>query len=111
MAGYVGERPYCGSTPRAGVYSITCRRTGRTYLGRADHLGAAVDGHLVKLASGRHPNPMMQADWDTYGGGAFDVSVHDEIASEDYAGSTGAELDALCDLWVDQLGLDEGRTY
>lgn len=114
MTGHVGERPYRDLTPRAGVYTITCRPTGRTYVGCTDHLAGAMYGHRFQLANGRHPNLDLQADWDTYGDAAFDFAIHDEIAPQDGAPPSpglGADLEALRDLWVDQLGLDEGCTY
>ncbi|MCA0438008.1 MAG: GIY-YIG nuclease family protein [Actinobacteria bacterium] len=111
MTGHVGEHPYRGFAPRAGIYSITCQRTGKTYVGCTDHLVGAMNGHRFKLANGMHPNRVMQADYDAYGDTAFDFSIHDEIAAEEYADTSSADLDALRDLWVDQLGLDEGRTY
>lgn len=114
MTGQVSEHPYRGFTPRAGVYSITCRPTGRMYVGCTDHLVGAMNGHRFNLSNGMHPNRELQADWDAYGDGASDFNIHDELASGDLAAPAdrmGRELEALRDLWVDQLGLDEGTTY
>lgn len=108
---HVSEHPYRGFVPRAGVYTITCRATGKTYLGCTDHLVGAMNGHRFKLANGLHPNRALQADWDAHGDAAFDFSIHDEVAPEEYAATTGDDLEALRDLWVDLLGLDEGGTY
>lgn len=111
MAGHVGERAYRGFVPRAGVYSITCRATGRTYVGCTDHLVGAMNSHRFKLSNGLHPNRAMQADWDDHGDEAFEFTIHEEMPPEESAKATADDLNALRDLWVDQLGLDEGRTY
>lgn len=97
------------TTPRAGVYSVTCRRTGRVYVGCSDHMNCALDDHRSRLDQGIHPNYAMQADWNTYGSGSFDLVIHEEINDADR--ETAYELHVLRDLWVDLLGVDEGRSY
>lgn len=99
-----------GCPPRVGVYSVTCRATGRAYVGCSDHLSRDVAAHRAQLTSRVHPNPQMQSDWDAHGGEAFEFVIHDEIPAELYD-ALAAELDALRDLWIDLLGVDEGRTY
>lgn len=111
MTGQVHEHPYRGLPPRAGVYSITCRPTGKTYVGCTEHLVGAVYGHRLQLANGMHPNQDLQGDWDAYGDAAFEFAIHDEVVAGDGAAQHGVDLEELRDLWVDQLGLDEGRTY
>lgn len=103
--------PRAGCPPRVGVYSVRCRATGRAYVGCSDHLSRDVAAHLAQLASQVHPNLDMQSDWDAHGGDDFEFVIHDEIPAEPYDAALAAELDALRDLWVDLLGVDEGRTY
>ena len=111
MAAHGEPRRTRSFIPRAGVYSITCRATGRTYVGCTDHLLGAMNSHRLGLSSGMHPNAAMQADWDAHGDDAFDFSIHEEVTPEEPAAVTAPALNALRDLWVDQLGLDEGSTY
>ncbi len=111
MPGHMNEHAFEGFNPRAGVYSISCRRTGKAYVGCTDHLVGALDSHRVQLSNNLHPNQAMQADWDTHGAESFDFAVHDEIPPEDCGDMLSGDLEELRDLWVDQLGLDEGRAY
>jgi group I intron endonuclease len=57
------------------VYAIRCTVNGRAYVGRTRDLRARMGHHWTELARGVHYNRLLQADWDTYGAGAFSVEV------------------------------------
>ncbi|MBW3085312.1 hypothetical protein KEM60_01509 [Austwickia sp. TVS 96-490-7B] len=97
--------------PRAGVYSVTCSRTGRTYVGWSDDLARTITETRDTLTAGRHPDPVMQADWAVDAGRAFEFAIHDEIPPEECVGDLAERLGRLRDLWIDELDIHEGRTY
>lgn len=99
-----------GRPRRPGVYSVCCRSTGRGYVGTSLDLCEDLDEHRAALAGGRHACPSMQADWDRHGEDAFDFVVLDEVPPGD-VDADDERLQHLRDLWVDQLGLDEGSAY
>lgn len=50
------------------VYAIQHIATGRIYVGSSANLEQRLRDHMNALKSGKHPNKMMQEDYDNYGG-------------------------------------------
>lgn len=64
---------------RRGVYVIVCKANGMQYVGSATDISNRWGSHRWGLRHGRHPNPVMQADWDTHGEAAFEFKMVAEI--------------------------------
>jgi len=63
------------STPKAGVYCITCTANGRYYIGSAVNLIARERLHRINLKAGNHHSRYLQNAWNKYGPDAFEWSV------------------------------------
>ena len=65
---------------QGGVYVISCRITGKKYIGSAVHISARWGQHKYYLCKNDHENYYLQQDWDKYGKEAFDVDLLEAIA-------------------------------
>jgi group I intron endonuclease len=66
-----------------GVYAVICIPTGRRYIGSSGNVKGRWAQHRSALRHGKHPRPQFQADWDSYGEGAFSFAVLCQYSSED----------------------------
>ena len=57
-----------GNGGKAFVYAIRHEATGRVYVGCTRNVERRVREHMKQLAAHKHTVPMMQADFDQYGG-------------------------------------------
>lgn len=58
----------------AGVYCLLSSE-GRAYFGSSGNIPRRVRGHKTLLEQGRHPNLLLQADWDRLGDTGFESHV------------------------------------
>lgn len=59
-----------------GIYGIRNKVNGMTYVGQTSvSFGDRRDCHYASLRGGYGANPLLQADWDTYGEDAFEFIV------------------------------------
>lgn len=54
-----------------GVYAITCRPTGRVYIGSSVRVASRWRRHRVELLAGEHHSSKLQRAWNKYGAAAF----------------------------------------
>ena len=66
------------------VYSISNKITGQGYIGETIRFEGRVYSHQYNLKAGRHPNSLLQKDYDKYGADAFEFSMVKEINKEDF---------------------------
>jgi hypothetical protein len=59
----------------AGVYSISCKATGRRYIGQSHSVILRIATHVSQLYGDRHINKQMQQDWNQYGPSAFSFDI------------------------------------
>lgn len=60
--------------PLAGIYKITNNKNGMVYVGQSQNVYEREVEHFVALRRGKHPNKMMQKDWNKdHTGFRFDV--------------------------------------
>lgn len=58
----------------AGIYKITNIKNGKVYVGQSQNVYERRIEHFVALRRGRHPNKLMQKDWNKDNRGfRFDV--------------------------------------
>jgi group I intron endonuclease len=62
-----------------GIYTITCRPTGRVYVGQARRIQERWRNHQLALGKGEHGNPYLQRAWNKYGADAFDWAVAEDM--------------------------------
>jgi hypothetical protein len=56
------------------IYELFCKETGKSYVGSTSGtLGKRMREHRCLLKAGKHAEPELQADWDKYGEGAFEM--------------------------------------
>jgi len=66
----------------SGIYQITCRATGKRYVGSSVNVGARWSQHRHSLKRGNHVNQKLQACWSKYGADQFRFEVLEECAPE-----------------------------
>lgn len=89
---------------QAGIYSITNKINGKTYIGQSKHIGLRKSQHMRDLQSNRHVNPHLQGAFNKYGVENFEFSV---IETCDEKELTDRET-----YYIDKLEtLDENKGY
>ena len=58
-----------------GVYVISCRSTGRVYVGSSGDVKNRLFGHRSRLRSGTHDNVLLQREFSAHGEAAFDFAL------------------------------------
>ena len=66
------------NTP-SGVYTIVNAVTGDAYIGSSVDMPMRMSRHRALLATGRHYNSKLQADWDSFGEDAFLFDVLEAV--------------------------------
>ena len=65
-----------------GIYRLMNTVTRVVYIGKATNMRTRVSGHKSLLRQGKHPNKLLQADWDLYGEKSFTVKVLKEVSAK-----------------------------
>ncbi len=79
-----------------GIYSITCVRNSRKYVGQSVNLERRWKQHRSRANLGNHSNPRLQACWDKYGEPNFKFEIL-EVCEEKI-------LSEREEFWIDKLG-------
>jgi hypothetical protein len=100
-------------TPRpAGVFRVRHTPSGRTLLGSSPDAPAMLNRIRAQLRMRGHPNRALQADWTADGEGAFTFEVMDLLpGQEGHMEPAARDLEALFQVWVDELALTEEERY
>ena len=64
---------------RSGIYRITNRSNGKTYVGASTHVDDRWRHHRYALRHGHHGNPHLQRAWLKYGEESFDFVLLEEL--------------------------------
>jgi group I intron endonuclease len=56
---------------KSGIYKITCKANGKSYIGSARNLNKRIKAHIRMLLDNIHRNNELQIDWNTYGSDSF----------------------------------------
>jgi len=67
-----------------GVYQITCLKTDHRYVGSTNDLFHRKAQHFSDLKLGRHRNPRMQEEYNTYGYHSFRFIVLEKVEATDF---------------------------
>lgn len=60
---------------KSGIYKITCKPTGKIYIGLSKRMKSRFQKHLADLKNGIHGNPYMKNTYEKYGREAFEFSI------------------------------------
>jgi hypothetical protein len=60
------------------------KKTHQKYVGESFCYERREKEHKIELKGGRHPNSLLQKDYDKYGADAFEFSIIKEIKKEDF---------------------------
>jgi group I intron endonuclease len=73
------ENRHSGDTP--GIYTITCAKTGRVYIGQSIHIQTRWTSHRWHLARGIHGNSHLQRAWAKYGAKSFVFAIAMDLSA------------------------------
>ena len=100
-------------TPRTmGVGAVRNTATGKTLLAASRDLAALLNRQRAQLRLNAHPNPALQADWNSLGADAFEFVALDTLEPKDAPDYDPAEdLRTLEELWLEKLSPFEPAGY
>jgi hypothetical protein len=98
------KRAYKERKKHAGVFQIRNTVNGKILLGSSLNLEGVFNGHRFRLSLGRHPNTILQREWNVYGPDKF-VFENLEIVKEkdDPNFVLDDELTLLEQIWLEKL--------
>lgn len=67
----------------SGVYTITCKASGRRYVGSSTHVRSRWQTHRSALNLGKHSLLLLQSDWDEHGANAFEFRLVATVRDKD----------------------------
>jgi hypothetical protein len=106
------KRQYLETKTRAGVYAIRNQITGRALVAGSTNVQGTLNRHRFELRFGQHRNAELAQDWAKHGEASFIFEVLDIVKpSEDPAFDTARELEALLDLWRQEIPCMAERGY
>lgn len=79
-----------------GIYAFVNRRNGKMYVGQSDNVYRRRKQHLSALRSGKHPNNLLQLEWNLYGARSFSWKIIELCPP--------SELNGREKYWIDKLG-------
>lgn len=98
------KRQYLETKTRSGVYAIRNQTTGRALVAGSTNAQGALNRHHFELRFGQHRNAKLAQDWVEHGESNFVFEVLDMVKpSEDPAFNAAKELEALVNLWRQEI--------
>lgn len=88
--------------PLSGIYKITNTKNNKVYVGQSQNVYERESEHFLALRRGRHPNKLMQKDWNKDNHG-FRFDVIEFVPLKD--------LNEREKYWIDKLGTMEPHGY
>lgn len=98
------KREYKLSHRPMGVYQVRNTANDKVWVNSSMNLTGSFNGDRVKLDTGNHPSPKLQADWKDSGADSFVWEILEEVyprSEPDY--DYKADLIFLEDLWLEKL--------
>jgi hypothetical protein len=106
------KREYKQGHPTMGVFQIRNLTNDKVLVGAALNLPGILNRHQFQLQMGRHPNRLLQADWNEFGRDNFAFEVLDELTPSDKPDRDYlADLAFLEELWIEKLEPFGDRGY
>ncbi len=86
-----------------GVYTITCAKALKAYVGRSEDINSRIEQHFAGLRNGVHHSAQMQRDFNIYGEEEFTCDVHQLTSDLEHAKAIEGVLI--------QRAIEEGTSY
>jgi hypothetical protein len=92
-------------TPRPmGLFQVRNTVNGKIFIGASRDVPAMLNRQQAQLDLGRHPNRVLQADWNALGPDAFVFETLDTLKPPDEPGYDPAkDLSVLEEMWLEKL--------
>lgn len=98
------KREYKERKKPAGVFQIKNTANGKVYLGSSLNLEGPLNSHKFMLTIGRHWNPALQEDWNTFGQDKFVFEILETVKVKDDPNfNLEDELTLLEEIWKEKL--------
>jgi hypothetical protein len=98
------KRRYKENPPPAGVYRITNKGNGKIFIGKGMNVQGKMNGQMLQLKWGSHPNKALQEDWKRFGAEEFVFEVLDYLEPAKAPNiDPNADLSTLEQLWLTKL--------
>ena len=105
-------REYKERKKPAGVYQIRNTVNGKMLLGGSLNLEGVLNGQRFRLETGSHRNAALQAEWNSFGAGAFVLEIVEEVTfTDDPHFNLEDELSLLEQIWLEKLEPYGDRGY
>jgi len=88
----------------AGIYELSCRPTGESWVGRAPDLATIENRLWFTLDHGSHRHAALQAAWNRHGRDAFAIAVLERLDEEKLAYVRDRLLKERLDHWQRERG-------
>ena len=104
---------YMQRKPDMGVFMIRSKSENKCHVEAAKDFRSKMNGSLVKLEAGSHPNLELQQDWTARGKEQFDMCILEKLEpkkeeeNKDYT----QDLNLLKELWMEKLLEEEGMYF
>ena len=66
-----------------GIYKITNKITGKSYIGASENVEKRWSRHKSDLRKNNHHNPPLQKSWDKYGENNFELKILEKCPKEE----------------------------
>ncbi|MBE0644098.1 MAG: GIY-YIG nuclease family protein [Bacteroidetes bacterium] len=97
-------REYKERKKPAGVYQVKNTVNGKVFLGGSLNLDGVLNGQRFRLENNSHRNAALQAEWKSFGAGAFVLEILEEVKwSDDPHFNLEDELTLLEQIWLEKL--------
>lgn len=97
-------RDYKNTKLPMGLFQVRNTVNGKLFIGSSPNLPGMLNRIRYQLEMGGHPNQLLQQEWQTFGPGAFQLAVLDELKhSEEDAYDPATDLEELLVMWLEKL--------
>ena len=87
-----------------GVFQIVNTVNGKVFVDSSTNVPGKINRHKFALGLGSHMSKSLQADWNEFGGEAFEFEVLEDVTPRDDPNyDYKSDLEFLEDLWLDKL--------
>lgn len=97
---------YKQTKPRMGLFIIRSKVNNKCYLQATQDLRGVMNGAVVRLRAGMHPNRELQKEWKEFGAENFTMEILEHLAYDDKDEAKtdySEELSLLQMIWEEKL--------
>jgi hypothetical protein len=106
------KRAYKERKKPAGVFQVKNTVNGKVLLGSSLNLEGVFNSHRFRLSIGRHPNKVLQEEWNEVGADGFVFETLEVVQVKDDPNfDLNDELTLLEQIWLEKLQPFDARGY